>query len=793
MFDKSRSLLNCSLFLILIFLAEHAFAQQDTGVHGSLSDASDHAPISQATVSLSTKAGKRVGTVLSDRQGHFVFKLAIDTSYTIEVSAMGYSKVTRKVELGAMRILMHIQQTTLTEVKISAPRPIVRQEIDKTVYRVLLDEDRKTSNLMDIIPKVPYLSLGADDNLLLKGSTNFRILVDGRPSPIADQNPRQFLRNLSALNVKDIEVYTTPPARFEGEGLGGIINIVTQKKVIDGYNGNAGANIGRLYNGTHGSINLKSGKLGLASSLSQTHSGLPISDIAFTRRGSEDDLLRQIGHRRGYDNSIYASAFVGYEIDSLNLLTLNATLSDGNNRYRNNQQVSISGNDALSNQSYSTDLLSTYDRLSYNMNFNYQLGFAKKPGKLLTFSYQGANSKGTTENTNRFYSQQQSDFDDYGQFNRTHFRENNVQVDFVGKLKNIDTELGVKYIHRSNSSDFSTQILDEQSGSVNDNGGGYDLAIASAYNSYTLKYKSWGFKAGIRLEHTDISAAFTSASFGQDYLNLLPTLILQKKLDADNSLRLSYTNRIQRPDISLLNPFVNISDPRVQVFGNPNLRPVRNNKLDLEYTYFKKLNLIVGASYIFSNNAIQTLTQLGTDSISRTTYGNVGSREQLTLTTDFSKSLGKKMRMKLTGTVSQIRLRGQVGATMFENSGIEGHAYAYLFYNLGQGWQTTANAGYAGQTVRLQGSQGGYFYNSFGVSKTFLKDKLYSRLVVANPFQNSVDIENSLSGDTFRQSLINQRIIRDVNLSLVFEFGKMRQSIKKNRRSINNDDKVSEP
>lgn len=788
-----RALTLSSFFVLLPFflLSSFVFAQQ-AQIKRTLLDAADRRPISGATIALLNAEGKRLGTVLSDREGSFQLQLPMDTTHLLEVSAMGYHTIKKKVSTTPQVFLMEAQHTTLAEVKVSGARPIVKQEIDKTVYSVHLDEDRKTSNLLDIAPKVPYLSLGADDNLLLKGNSNFRILVDGRPSPIADQNPRQFLRNLSALNVKDIEVYTTPPARFEGEGLGGIINIITQKKIIDGYNGNVGANIGRLYYGTHGSINLKSGKLGLSASASQAHSRLPLSRTNFLRMGDGGDQLQQIGGRKGYDNSLYASAFASYEIDSLNLLTLNATLSDGNNRYLNDQQVSITGNEPSNNQYYQTSLLSRLQRTAYNLNLNYQLGFAGKPGKLLTFSYQGTNNKGLTNIANDFLFQQQSDFVDYLQRNQTRARENNLQADFVTKYRKIDVELGAKYIHRSNNADFSTQLVSDPENNIAGNGGGYDLAIASVYNSYTWKYKSWGLKAGLRLEHTDIDAQFTQASFGQDYLNLLPTVVMQKKLDAANSLRLSYANRIQRPDIALLNPFVSISDPKVQVFGNPNLRPVRNNKFDLEYTYFKKLNLIVSASYVFSNNAIQTVTQLGADSISLTTYGNVGSRDQITLTTDFSKSFGKKVRLKLTGTVSHINLRGQVGSTIFENNGVEGHAYAYLFYSFNGGWQATANAGYSGQTVRLQGTASGYFYNSFGLSKTFLKNKLYSRLVVANPFQNSVDISNRLIGETFDQNLINQRIIRDVNLSVVFEFGRLRQSIKRNKRSINNDDKVSE-
>ncbi|SKB97304.1 Outer membrane protein beta-barrel family protein [Parapedobacter luteus] len=283
----------------------------------------------------------------------------------------------------------------------------------------------------------------------------------------------------------------------------------------------------------------------------------------------------------------------------------------------------------------------------------------------------------------------------------------------------------------------------------------------------------------------------TTEAFSSTFLNVLPTIILQRKLSTTNSIKLGYTSRVQRPNIELLNPYPIISDPRYLSFGNPNLSAVRNHKFDLDYSSFKKANIVIGTSYTLTNNAIQSVTEIGTDSISRTTYGNTGIRHQIGLNTNVSKSFGKKFMLSLSGNLNYVLLKGSLGSEYFENDGVLGFAYMFMNYKFNDGWNAQFFSGYSGQMVRLQGTTNGFFFHAFSCNKSYLNDRLTFTLNVANPFVNSVTINSTISSIYFLQEYHREQVIRDINFAVSYRFDKRGRSTKRIKK-INNEDEVAD-
>lgn len=233
----SRSFLFlCSLMLCIFFNAIDLKAQDKAvQVKGVVIDSLTQKPGEYFTIALK-KDSVVVKSVISDEQGKFSFAAVNPGPYTLIVGSLGYKskqiaiKVGNETDLG--KILMKPQGNDLNEVSIVGSKPIIKQEPDRIVYDTQADPESKVLTVLDMMRKVPLLSVDADDNVKLKGTGNYRILINGKPSGILTRDPKEYLRSMPANGVQKIEVITTPPSKYESEGLAGLINIITSKKQI---------------------------------------------------------------------------------------------------------------------------------------------------------------------------------------------------------------------------------------------------------------------------------------------------------------------------------------------------------------------------------------------------------------------------------------------------------------------------------------------------------------------------------------------------------------------------------
>jgi len=798
-------LLFCSLSLLSIAQV------QSLKVKGVILDSVSKTALSYVTVGLQDiKTHVFLKSTLSKDNGGFELSAPAGTHYNLVMAFIGYPSksiflkdTTGIIDAGNITLAEAVHK--LKEVAIIAQRPIIKQEVDRLVYDVQADPDNKVITALDMIGRVPLLSVDGMDNIQLRGSNKYKILINGRESALMAQNPSDVLKSMPALNIERIEVITTPPSKYDAEGLAGIINIITKRNTDQGYNVSANARYLSIFGpGYNATVTVKEGKFGISAygGINYQLESATASVISNTQF-SPDKIINQNNTELFHGNRSFGNADLSYEIDSLNLITASLQFAhagfdhgDDQTSRQINSLNNLTQGYQLSNRGYSSNE-------PIDATINYELGFKNHKNELLTFSYQYSYSPhkqfDNTIFTDRFnYTQSQQP--DFYQENTSGSKVNTLQIDYVYPLKKINIELGSKAILRQNFSDFSRYDLDSATNNylVNNSQTGefnYQQNVYSFYNAYQVKLNMWVLKGGLRLERTQINAVFTGTPLDRSYNNLIPALAVQRSF-TDNSFTFGYTQRIQRPGIAQLNPFVDRTNPNFINTGNPNLNPELDNTFEITYSHHSKGSILVNLNYAFSNNAIQNVTSLTVnnlgnnvkDTITTTTYENLGSNSNLGLNLSGSYPISKKLSVNVNARITHVWLKGAFNGEFYTNDGYTGNANTTLSYVFDSGYRLSLYARYTTGNVTLQGKDPNNFTSTYTVSKNFFNKKVNVAFIAVNPYSRFITLKAYTRTTDFAQTNYLQNYNRYFIVNLNYKFGRLNKDIKKNQRNINNDD-----
>ncbi|MBS1916040.1 MAG: TonB-dependent receptor [Bacteroidetes bacterium] len=779
---------------------------QPLRIKGSVFDSVSGKPLAYVTIMLQDARTKTpVKSVISKDDGSFEVSVSKGKNYLLVLAFTGYAGKTIEVkndntDFGKIALSPSTKQ--MKEVTITATRPVMKRQIDGISYDVSADPESPALTALDMMRKVPMISVDASDNIQLKGNSNYKILINGKESALVAKNPSDVLRAMPATNIEKIEVITTPPAKYDAEGLAGIINIITKKKIDEGYN--IGVN-GR-YNTVWGpGINLngtlKQGKFGMSAYIGMNKRGNQTTNFGNTQNFFADNsLLKQDGANTFNGHNKYGNIELSYEIDSLNLLTGSVEFYKGQNNQNSDQLSSLFDANNIIQQQYRLDNSGYNTWQGLDAAVNYQLGFKKDKNRLLTLSYKYSYSPNKQYNDIILSDTLDYNLPNYRQYNNAGNKEHTVQIDYVHPFKKLTLEAGGKAILRNNFSDFETNIYDDTTkeyvlNTTQSNNFNYHQDIYSLYNSYQYKLDKWTAKAGLRLEHTSISANFVSvgSSVSQDYNNLIPSVSIQRNFDK-NSITFGYTDRISRPGIYQLNPFIDQSNPKFINTGNPNLKPELNHTFELNYSNFAKHAVNIGLSYAFSSNSIQNVTSLektaGGDTVTLTTYENLGSNSRLGLSVNTNFTIIKDLTVNLNAQGGHVWLKGAYNGQLYTNKGFTGNAFFNAGYKFGKNkaYRVGIDAGIFSGNVNLQGQSSGFIFTSYVVSKTFMNKKATIAFVANNPYSQLFTYHSHTTTPDFYQYSFGQEPYRAFTLRFNFKFGRLNSDIKRNQRGINNDD-----
>src|SRR5690554_858530 len=458
--------MNKVLVLVTCLLMSVTLVAQNISVTGRLVSAEDNKPLPYATIAVAEESdpGNSFRKLATNENGKFSTDLE-KGKYILVFNFVGMDEVEETLDLTSVNrkydlgdIIMTESSTELEEINVTAQRPLVKVELDKLTYSAKDDPEASTSSVLDLLRKVPLITVDGEDEIQLKGSSNFKIYVNGKPSNMVSSNPSQVLKSMPANSIKDIEVITDPGARYDAEGVGGIINIVTDKRVDDGYSGSVGANANTF--GGYGAnmyLATKYGKFGFTGNASYFNHAQPASESTFTREEVEPfpiNTLTQEGTSESSGKGLFFTGSMSYEPDTLNLFNLSVSRFGGDFNSLSKQQA-VSGE--ARPYSYTTESNSKNHFGGMNLSADYQRSFKKK-GEMLTGSYRYERNPNDSEYESVYDVEPGGVFyypDGYRlkSINDAGGDEHTIQVDYVNPLDNKHgIETGLKYIFRDNSS-----------------------------------------------------------------------------------------------------------------------------------------------------------------------------------------------------------------------------------------------------------------------------------------------------------------------------------------------------
>lgn len=674
---------------------------------------------------------------------------------------------------------------SLSAAGVVAQRNLVRLKADRITYDVGNDIDARSMTVLDMLRKIPMVNVGADDSITIGGSSSFKVYVDGRPDQMLTANPSRMFRAMPASNIKTIEVVTNPGARYDAEGVGGVLEITTfrasRKALHDGIYGDI-MGYGNSTGSGYGSLSLSArlGKWTVSSDLqpSSYHtSGLE----SLTENNSRGHFSREEKRQSIVNNSYTGTFSANFEPDSLNLISASIGLDHSPNWGRMDHGHFEAAN------AYSYDMTAAYDETwsSVKGSLDWQHRSRKNPDRILTLSWQISDNPARTRDTT-FIANVSGvlpfDADNILLIKDNKTLENTFQADLttpVGASQSLST--GAKLILRH----FGTEATDGTTPTDYD----YHSNIGAAYAEYTGSFGHFTLTGGLRYEHTWQDYSQTGNSFSLDYGNLVPNASIQYTLSTLSNLSLTYNLRIGRPGISLLSPYINRTTPNYISYGNPDLEAEKSHRLNLIYNYSGPRWIISArlADY-FSDNGIERYTIFKGD-IAESTYGNIVRRNAVEANIYVSCNASGKTRLSFSADGEYQHYRSEVLGLRNEGFGVSTVTGIQQVLP----WDISLSS-YLYLSTKSHTLQGWYKdkpYISVRLAKSFLEDKLTIVLFGVTDFgKGKLESTSWAKGRDFSKKDVSLTPWRTVGLGISWTFGKKRIEVKKASRSIVNDDTV---
>ncbi len=799
-------------YLLPFALVASLGATAQTQVSGILVDSINRSGEPYATVRLLSPKGSLLTTFITDENGHFSKTLNGKGPHVLTFSAVGRNTVVRPIELGAPTLkldtlLISSPENLLGAVTVVEQRPLVKMETDKVTYETESDADAKTFTLLDMLRKVPLVMVDGQDNITVNGSGSFLVYVDGKPNPMFQSNPSQVLKSVPASFVKRIEVITNPGARFDAEGVGGVINLITQtsengeKATLDGYSGN----IGGRFSAKHGfqtdaflSVQRKKWTF----TLNATQAAQFVKDITvdMERTLTTTPASTTSAHIENVQRHYYSSfaGSVAYQLSKFDLFSLSLGLSRWAQR-ENSGETTTFNNGLTSALSYLSWKGTRKNHWNSYVALDYQHSSKAVEGRLLTVSYRlnvapdkdklVTDFDGTTSTifdlNNRY-----SDID-----NRT--TTHTGQIDYTTPFAKVHKlSVGTKFTARTNHG-ITDYFLDNGTGTYAYNTAGSSnykeySRIGALYAEYESTIKALTFKAGLRYEHTWLEEKFligTAQDFKVNYGNLVPNATISWTIHQGQNLGLSYSQRISRPGLDYMNPAVDQTSPLTRSFGNVNLDAERHNKLSLVYNFFTpKVYFNLQLSHNFTNNGISGYSYM--DGVVQTsTYGNVdrSRSENLSLFINVNATKNTRIYGNLSGGYVDLRS----DALPYRNHGWTGNFMLGVQQQLPWALKFSANLFANSPNYNLQSRSSSFTGIYATVNRTFFKNKLDVGAFIFTPLTDGIRQNTYSWGNDFTQSFRVRVPVRVIGISLRYNFGNRQIKVPTIKRTIEQDDMKS--
>ncbi len=776
-------------FVVLVVPLHDLEAQQKGKLRGTVQESGKASPLPFATVGVYTQKDSLVGGGIADEKGDFEVDLPLGTFYAL-VEFMGFealkssvftlSSKQNAVDLGA--ISLQSSTADLDEVVVQGEKTLMELSLDKRIFNVGKDLANAGGNASDILMNLPSVAVDPEGNVSLRGSANVRILIDGKPSGLVSFKGSSGLRQLPANLVERVEVITNPSARYEAEGMAGVINIILKKDEKQGFNGSGEVIAGSPLNlGATANLNYRKNRInwfvnyGIAKRNNPGRRELyqevyqPAGSTLLLQQNATS-LVNSLNNslRTGLDyffseQSILTASYVWRRSDAHRITDIR--YQDYFNTLDNYLGYSLRRQDETEDEPNKEALLNfkkRFERKGHELNASFTyLNYWERSDQLFT---ENAFSIAGQALPNRALTQTS--------LNDEYENQYLLQVDYTqpfgskGKL-----ETGVRTSFREMENDYLVQELQESGGyqTVNglDNVFLYDENILAAYTILGNEKEKWSYQAGLRAEYTAIETQLveTRESNPRNYANLFPSGHLNFKANAKNALQLSYSRRIRRPVYNDLSPYVTFSDQRNFFSGNPNLDPEFTDSYELGHIHYgEKSTLFSTIYYRNTQEKIQRIRTVGENGFSVTAPYNLVGEESygLEFSGDYVATHWWKLDFNANFFYAQVD-----GSNLNQN--FQATTTSMLFrqssrISLPKNWDFQLRGNFEARRRIAQGIQKGIFFIDLSASKKILSQRGTLILTISDLLNSRIN-RDLTEGDNFFTEGESQMVLRQANLT----------------------------
>lgn len=796
--------------ILLIIISLNTFSQQNLPLQnitlkGKIIETESKQTLEYATVVLKDLKTKKLSGGITNAEGIFSFEVNTGI-YEISFEFIGFKKkILSNQKIASNRdfgiISLDADTESLDEVEIIAEKSTVEIKLDKKIYNVGKDMTVKGGTATDVLENVPSVTVDQDGAVSLRGNDNVTILINGKPSGLVGMNGTNALKQLPAEAVEKVEVVTSPSARYDAEGTGGIINIILRRSKISGFNGSTQLNLGNPDRiGVNANLNYRTKKINLFTNTSidkrQSPGKSSVKQENFANFGGEHFLEenRLTKRERNDFNSLIGLEYYLSESSSIVGTVFFSSSHDKDNTFNTSSKFfenrTLSAN-SIRNNDVKQDENTTEYALNYTKNF-------KKTDHKLTLDVKLENSTelsdGTIIETNTFpnsdVTAQEFELTDNYQRNLL------LQGDYVLPIKeDARFEFGFKSTFDKNITDYEVDTLNTSGIRVSDanfsNVLHYNENINAIYSQYGTKFNKLSFLMGLRMEVSDIKIDLktTHQNFDKNYTKLFPTLNFNYELSDKESFTLGYNRRIRRPRSRFINPFPSRTSATNLFSGNPDINPTFTSAYELGY--LNRMDKLTISSSIYYNHSTGNFTFVVQETGDFTDDDiPILIRMPINLATGnrYGFELGlnynpfKKWRINSSFNLFKSQTRGDYNGRNYDadNTSWFTRFSSKLTLPAAIDFQTTFF--YMGPSKTAQGTRDGMFRANLAFSKDILKEKGTLTLNVSDLFNSSKHSGTSFTATTFSNSEFQWRQ-RSVNLAFSYRFNQKKKRAPQQDRS----------
>lgn len=780
-------------------------------VSGVVIDSLSQQEIAYASVSIiNMKSNEIVSGAVTDESGYFLITGLSFGRFMAHVEFIGFeSKEIGPIKMfpggGSMepflgKIALTQKTLELDDVTVTADKPIFTHSVDKKIFNVEQNSTTTGGNAIDVLRQIPGVEVDINGKVSLRGNSNVNLLIDGKSTRMGDSNQEALLENILANNISDIEVITNPGAKYDPDGMAGILNIVLKENKLAGLNGSisVGTDFG-IRNNASGQINYKNKHFNLFSNVgvkarvrNRTGDNEQIMNL-----DEQNTILNEITSNDRNGSNVFYKGGIEYSPNRFHVMGLDLTYSDGGGK----------GDSRVDSDHTVNDLQSIYNRVTtgtgYRDGLDVTLSYDRKfQNPKHTFNVLASKSNNSDDHDKSFEmfleSGDPSILDFSPQLNDRYNINNStlIQADYILPLDKMKIESGFKSTSRMMDDDFYSQTQDEITGewSADDslnNQFKFNESINAAYTQISLKKGMVQGQVGLRYERANSQSELvtTNELFDNPYNSLFPSASISFGPDGIFQLQASYSKRINRPSSRKLNPFPNYSNKMNMRMGNPFLKPEYTDSYELNFSKMnRKLSITAGLYYRHMIDKMRHHKFVREDGVGVTTYVNYDDSKTYGGEIVLSGQLIKGLRVMLSGNAYLDEYdASSLGMDDYDADALGLSGRAMIMWNLSPQTEIMLMTFYRAPMDIPLGQLNAMSFTTFSVKQSFMDKRMSVALKVNDP----LDIQGfsfEVGEDYWNQSGLWRWDSRYATLNWDYRFGKMENSSRRKRPNIDREE-----